>query len=600
MGSLRTPHLPTMFGLGRLLGRSTDRQAQSRAEPAIRGQCSMAYPPVDPGLPNLAVDEILEQNHDVIARIKLAYGADSPSFAADLLPLIRRYAEYVHLLPATADNYFCSPGGLFRLGILVAFYALQSTDSQIFSGAATILKRKDLEPRWRKATFIAGLCNELHRTLSHIVVTDSAGHEWPSYISPLSAWITRVGADRYYVKWIANASEMRSLGVFAVPHIVDPKTVQDLADGNAVVVPQMMGCISGMPSHREHGALEQLVRRSAALVIDSDLKASSDRYGRPILGSHLERYLLDAMRRLVASSDAWKPNGEKSRVWYGADGVFLVWPNAATDIAKLLEGDLLPGIPKSSETILEILVAAKVVVPKSEQCGTWDIYPADGKKELTAVRLSSPDVLFAGLSSQPTMLERSLATAGRAAEAAPAQVAPARPDVGAHATQSRATEHEVACPSLFDGVPACGLPEPTKEVAASDETSNTGGKQAVVVSTPPEFKLKAPVRLNPQVRQALESIVASMNRDASTILARTVPTGVFVPLASFKELRIDTAIAVRGLAEVGMLAVSANSRSKTVIQEFNSSDVTGVVVLPEYVEGLSASDFVSATADGKR
>lgn len=574
-----------MFGLARIFGLSTGRQPRTRSEPAIRAEAaSLAYPPVDPGLPHVPIDDILEQNHDVIARIKLAYGADQPSFSADLLPLIRRYAEYVHLLPATADNYFCSPGGLFRLGILVAFYALQSTDSQIFSGGATILKRRDLEPRWRKATFIAGLCNELHRTLSHLVVTDSAGNEWPSYISPLNSWIVRDGVERYYVKWMPNASEMRSLGVFAVPHIVDAQTLQHLADGNAVVVPQMMGCISGMPSHREHGALEQLVRRSAALVIDTDLKASADRYGRPILGSHLERYLLDAMRRLVASSDAWKPNGEKSRVWFGADGVFLVWPNAASDIVKLLEGDLLPGIPKSSETILEILVAAGVVVPRSEHSGTWEIYPADGKKPLTAVRLSSSDVLFGGFATQPAMLERPLATpVGEESESRGS----ARRSGAASAMRQQREEAETA-PSLFH--PA-GPGEFTKEAAAEPESPEPIAQETVGTPSAAMFKLKGvPARLNPQVKQALDIIVGTMNQATCAVLARTVATGLFIPLASFKETRLDTAIAVRGLADVGMLALPANSPSKTLIQEFSGADVTGVVILPEYVAGLAGAD----------
>ena len=187
-----------------ILSGSTKPSPGARSEPGIAGQpTAQAYPSVDPGLPNLPVDAILEQNQDLIARIKLAYGADRESFGKELLPLIRRYAEYVHLLPATADNYYCTPGGLFRLGIHVAFYSLQSTDSQIFSGQATILKRKHLEPRWRKATFVAGLCHEVHRTLSHLVVTDREGNEWPAYIHPLAKWLDqgRVNRKGMDVSW---------------------------------------------------------------------------------------------------------------------------------------------------------------------------------------------------------------------------------------------------------------------------------------------------------------------------------------------------------------------------------------------------------------
>ena len=134
--------------------------------------------------PCRTVDEILAAHEDLISRIKLCYGADRESFEADLLVPIRNYAAYVNLLPATADNFFCAAGGLFRLGLEVAFFALQGTDAHIVSGRSTISTRRQLEPRWRQATFIAGLCCELHRALSHVIVTDDRGEEWPAYLAP--------------------------------------------------------------------------------------------------------------------------------------------------------------------------------------------------------------------------------------------------------------------------------------------------------------------------------------------------------------------------------------------------------------------------------
>src|SRR5437016_13042537 len=93
---------------------------------------------------------------------------------------------------------------------------------------------------------------------------------------------------------------------------------------NPCVVPHLMASISGMPLYREQNILEHLVRRAAALVIDRDLQSSAERYGKPRLGSHLERYLVDALRRLVVSNALWMPNAEKSRIWYGEDGLYIV------------------------------------------------------------------------------------------------------------------------------------------------------------------------------------------------------------------------------------------------------------------------------------
>jgi len=134
---------------------------------------------VDPGMRAAEVDELLDAHRPLIGKIKLCYGADRPTFDKDILCLIRNYAAFVNVLPATADNYFAEPGGLFRLGLEAAFFSLQGTDAHIVSGKSTISARRQLEPRWRHATFIAGLCAELHRTLSHLPVTDSDGVEGP-------------------------------------------------------------------------------------------------------------------------------------------------------------------------------------------------------------------------------------------------------------------------------------------------------------------------------------------------------------------------------------------------------------------------------------
>ena len=149
-------------------GRGQHAPPHARTEQTVDAG-TQAYPSVDPGVPVRSADSIVAGHQDLISRIKLCYGAERKAFEADLLDPIRNYAGFVNLLPATPDNFFSEVGGLFRLGLEVAFYSLQGTDGHIVSGRSTISTRRQLEPRWRHATFIAGLCCELHRTLSQIV-----------------------------------------------------------------------------------------------------------------------------------------------------------------------------------------------------------------------------------------------------------------------------------------------------------------------------------------------------------------------------------------------------------------------------------------------
>lgn len=573
--------------------------APRRAPPAARTDPALAadaatYPSVDPGLATGSVDQLLAAHEELLSRIKLCYGADRATFEADLLTSVRNFADFVNLLPATADNYYCEVGGLFRLGLEVGFYALQGTDGHIVSGRSTISTRRLLEPRWRQATFLAGLCSELHRTLSHVVVTDDRGEEWPAYLSPLTSWLQRRRSKRFFIRWLSGAQETRALGLFALRHIVPEQTMQHLATGNSVVVPQFLACLAGVPQYREQSILAELVKRATALVIDRNLIASANRYGRPILGAHLERYLLDAMRRLVTSHTAWVPNQERSRVWYGKDGLFIVWPNAAAEIRKLLEEDELPGIPKAPETILEILLGAKVLEARSGTEALWPIAPPPGKNVIEAVKLSSPEILLSGHLDPVSPLEVALAvrTQPKAREPAPPSPQPEQlslevhlptpPSMSAPERQVVTADGEILSSECSDAAHDEAAQEPNNEATLSEPAPL------------PVFKLDAPMRLNPRVRDALAAAIDTMNGDSKAAIAITVPAGVFVSLEHFKRANVDLPVVLRSLAETGMAVGRDSSRVDTVQHELGGQSELGFVLKPAFVRGLDPADFAPA------
>lgn len=559
-----------------------------------------AYPSVDRGISVRTVDEILLAHQELLGRIKLCYGADRPTFEAHLLQPIRSYAAFVNLLPATPDNFFNDAGGLFRLGLEVAFFALQGTDGHIVSGRATISTRRELEPRWRQATFLAGLCSEIHRTLSQLIVTDERGDEWPAYLGPLTPWLVERGSKRFFVRWLANSQESRALGLFALPHIVARETMQHLSTGNAIAVPQLLSCVSGLPLYREQNVLVDLVRRAAALVIDQNLTASASRYGKPILGAHLERYLIDAMRRLIASQSSWSPNQERSRVWLAADGMFIVWPNAAADIRKLLEEDELPGIPKSPETILEILTAAGVFQQQSQTQPLWKIAPPPGRTEIDAIKVATPGILLTSAAHLSGALDQNIASIARQVVTAPlAQQDPAvqastSPLAGEPQAPPADSEERPAPSATLGPVPltppissasnaTIGPSQPSDRVPSSSASDEEG----------PLFRLRAPFRLSPQVRDSLSAAVESLNRDPREAIAITIPAGLFVPLAHFKSDKLDVPVVIRALADVDMLAPPPGGEPLSTSQQvIRGQAETGIVIRPHFVAGLDPSDFL--------
>lgn len=547
----------------------------------------LAYPPLDSGLPVHSVDDMLAPHGDLIRRIKLAYGADHDTFFHDLMAAMRRYAGYVNLLPATSDNYFCGPGGLLRMGLEIAFYSLQATDGQIFSGRSTIASRRQLEPRWRHATFLAGLCSEIHRTLSHVQVTNDKGDEWPAYLTPLTDWLQARNSRRFFVRWIAQEQEMRALGVFALPHIIPDETLQLLAQKNSVVVLHMIASISGMPIYRDHNILDHLVRHAAALVIDRDLQASAHRIGKPQLGSHLARHLIDALRRLVQSDSAWTPNADKSRVWYAQDGLYVVWPNAAADITGLLESDGLPGIPQSPTTILEILTDAGAIEPHGPARTTWPIYPPEVKGPIDAIKLASPNLVLTH----------------REVAAPPLPIHLLKPRAAPAPTASRDKRTDAQLPLLEPNSDSAELIS-QQQASKQDEAPPVIDKDAqpradksppgTTTAVPIEFFFNAPLRLNPAMRSALTDIVDTLNGRGGYACC-SVANGLFVPLRELERRQIDTSAAIRTLSALAMVVPHPPGDVKTVTHDVGGEKVLGIVIAPQYIGGFEPSEFAASS-----
>jgi len=538
-------------------------------------------PAVDPGFAAVSVDDLLADEAEMIARIKLCYGIGSDRFAADVRPLLRRYAAFVHVLPATADNYFSEPGGLLRLGLETAFFSLQGTDAHIFSGRMSISARRQLEPRWRHATFIAGLCCEIHRLLSHIVVTDAAGEAWPAFLQPLGDWLASRDRRRYFLRWRPLATEARSLGLFALPLVVPPAVMADLSEDNTVIVPHLLASIGGIPVYREQNILDELVRRSLALVIERDLAARAAHYGLPQYGSHLERYLVDALRRLASGNSAWVVNREKSRLWFGQDGLFLVWPGGAEDVLQLLEADQLVGIPKAPEIMLELLLAAGVFQVAATGHATWSIQPSGAKIPLDAVKLSAPAILLAGIDPPPLALPLVL-------EFKPA-----------HASAPVPPPTPLKSGTQLSLIPPPNAPAASDvRVAPVEETPGPASPEPATTPPSAPFALQAPMRLSPVVRDALSEAVRTLNDGMGPPTVCTVAQGVFIPLAEFERHGVQPSLALRALTEANMLAKPNRNGPPTLSREFKGKTTVGIVLAPRCVSGLDLAGFAQPPTEG--
>lgn len=375
------------------------------------------------------------------------------------------------------------------------------------------------------------------------------------------------------------------------------RMVDEMSKGSALRA--AMDSVSGISQYRDHNVLDELVRRSLALVIDRNLLANADRYGTPQYGSHLERYLVDALRHLAGSNSGWQANREKSRVWCGPDGLFLAWPSAAEDIQKLLDAEQLPGIPKAPETIMEVLLLAGVFEPTSAGNPTWLIQPPGGKAKIETVKLSSAAILFAGHDPLPPPLAESLTSPPRnnppSAQAAQ-PVAPRPLPDGPPGTQLSLipgnAEQTQQTASNRQDVQAEAAPLSTAPPSALASTSKAQTTQQATIG------LQAPLRLNPVVRDALTEVVNTLNTGAGPAQCCTVALGVFVPLHEFERRGIQPSMALRALSDVHMLVRAPGKGPPTTSRDFNGTSTVGLTIAPRFISGVDMEAFASPEAQG--
>lgn len=376
------------------------------------------YPPVDHGISFGSAEAVLSTQSEMIRRLKLLSGLPAADFERLYGGVLRSLAKHVDLIPASESGTHMGAGGLFRLALEIGFFSRQACEAVLFAGRAGVELRRDLEPRWRYATFLAGLCCELHRPLSRMIVVTENGAEWPVHRMGLSEWLETVGASRYFIQWVKEGDSFAGgSATLLATKIIPESSLQYLQEGHPNIIPAMLDAIVAEVSKNKDNQIAEIISRIRRKVIERDQVLAPQNYGKLTVGSQLEPHLVDAMRQLVANG-VWTINVKKSRLWFGKDGLYVVWRTAAKEIIEVLERGSVSGIPRDATTIAEVLLRAGVLVADKSNDLYWKIKTPLSDNELVAVKLANPETLLVAIEEDvPSALDHQLAVGGSVAAA---------------------------------------------------------------------------------------------------------------------------------------------------------------------------------------
>jgi conjugal transfer pilus assembly protein TraI len=354
------------------------------------------YPAFSKGIAVEPIERIVDRQRELIQQIVQSRGLaglhNRRKAEEQIISPIKHFAEWVHLLPASDNSYFKGEGGLFRFGLESALFSIRHAERSILT-RVTPEERREAERIWTHAAFLAGLVSESVLTLSKMNVYSENGDTWHPGVEPLYQWLMCNRVKNYYIRWLATVDSAMATAIAA-------KTIQQeqaalLAKGEKSVLPTLMSAIQN--PYDGSNQIVAIVRTIRLKLIDKDLAEDPTNYGKPLSGMHLEPWLIDAMRHMIVNRH-WLANTETGRIWYGLDGLYLVWPLAAADIKEELRNAKCPFVPKTTEIIAEMMCEAGII-DQNEAVGgyifTIGIPQASSKlKPLSAIRIKRKEILL--------------------------------------------------------------------------------------------------------------------------------------------------------------------------------------------------------------
>ncbi|MCX7101335.1 MAG: TraI domain-containing protein, partial [Methylobacter sp.] len=184
---------------------------------------------------------------------------------------------------------------------------------------------------------------------------------------------------------------------------IKPEQAEILAQGEKAIYKTLLSAL-----HDQEDLNNPLVKINRSVkykLIERDEAGDPSRYGKPLAGMHLDPWLIDAMRHLVEKK-RWVVNEENGRCWHGKDGVYLVWPLAASDMQRELKESESPFVPNTKEILAELMQEAGII----ESLGIGGGYLFDiaipqsdspEMKYVTAIRLVRHEILFEKVAYSP-------------------------------------------------------------------------------------------------------------------------------------------------------------------------------------------------------
>lgn len=322
------------------------------------------YPPFMEGLPIYLPSILLATQKELVDGIRQIIANDS-LLDEHYTPAMMRLAALVQLLPASQAHHHRGAGGMLRHSLEVGLWALQQTEGKLIRGVVTPQQRRVIEPRWKLTVFLAGLCHDLGKVVTDISVTNRENDLiWDPYGEGLHEWANIHKIDNYFLHWQEGRGKKHvTITSTLIFSIVSKETMGWINRGSNDAWVWLNESLNNNPSSSNQ--IHNFVVKADQLSVERDLKSMGVAMAGYEIGVPVERYLTDIMRRLVQEG-IWRINEPSARVWNLDGTTYLVWPMAGDEIARRTKDEDIPGLPKTADGILDMMVEREIAFMRDD------------------------------------------------------------------------------------------------------------------------------------------------------------------------------------------------------------------------------------------
>lgn len=349
-------------------------------EPLLfNGQPIPVYPDRGPPVPAVPPDRLLASQAEQLRKLHHDSALSHEEFHNFIMPAVRNYAAYVHLLPASEVNHHCGQGGLLRHGLEVATNAARLCNNRKFAMDQVPSLRHHIEPRWRACALIGGMLHDMGKPLIDVGAVDDSGQlVWAPHSKSLWEWLCEHRLTGYRIQWRAGARYKRHEALNAIPtyRIIPDATMSWLLQYGSEPMDQLVLMLAGNTDPRN--PYSQLIKQADSQSVSKDLKAQHIHLASTAstFNRSLAARLFRAMHDLLEGGQ-WIPNRPGSPIWLTSEGIVGLYPAVFQDALDVLRSEDFSPLPTDYASLLELFSDWGYITPNQLPNGsttfTWNV-----------------------------------------------------------------------------------------------------------------------------------------------------------------------------------------------------------------------------------